>query len=122
MFQKRFEAFAEIQQPPPLSYSDFVQGSTFSKVSQTDLLASAGDCFKLSKTGVGTLLSALPSIDPTSLSMTKEDLHQVAKICVGNSVYLQKFGQSRTRQSKDVQQNPSFDFDRIGEFFTIKVD
>ena len=120
MFQKRFEVFATIQQPPPLSYDDFVQGSDFAKVSQADLLFSTAECFKTSKALVGKMLALLPSLDSNYVSMTKDELNQVAKVCVGNSVYVQKMKQ--VVSAKDGQlKSVSFDFDINKEFCTVKL-
>ncbi|CAB9516473.1 Mak10 subunit, NatC N(alpha)-terminal acetyltransferase [Seminavis robusta] len=125
VFRKRFEAFANIQQPPPLSFDDFRQGSSFARVSQSDLLASTGECFKSSKTSVGKALTLLSDLDISLLATTKEDLNQLAKICVGNSVYMQKLRQSIAageggNQSK--QQKTVFEFDSNSDFCTVKLE
>jgi hypothetical protein len=121
VFHKRFQAFASIQQPPPLSYNDFLQGCSFSRVSQSDLLVSTGECFKASKANVGKVLAALESLDVSVLSTTREDLNQMAKVCVGNSVYLQKLRQAISSQGVNWEPSALFDFDANCEFCTIKL-
>lgn len=120
VFQKRFEVFANIQQPPPLSFDDFVQGFDFSRVSQGDLLFSTGECFKSSKATVGKLLAMLPSLDSSYLSITKDELNQIAKVCVGNSVYVQKMKQIVSTSGEKVE-GVSFDFDTNKAFCTVKL-
>lgn len=120
VFKKRFEVFANIQQPPPLSYDDFVQGSDFSRVSQGDLLFSTAECFKSSKATVGKLLAMLPSLDSSYLCITKEELNQIAKVCVGNSVYVQKMKQTVSTSGGKVE-GVSFDFDTNKAFCTVKL-
>jgi hypothetical protein len=122
VFRKRFEAFTGIQQPPPLTYNDFVQGCSFARVSQNDLLASTGECFKASKANVGKVLAGLQALDASLLSMTREDLNQIAKVCVGNSVYLQKLRQAISSQDGTWKPRALFDFDANCEFCTIKVE
>ena len=123
VFQKRFEAFANVQQPPPLTYDDFLQGSSFARVSQDDLLFSIAQCFKSSKTFLGNITNLLPSIDGDFCSMTKDELGQLAKVCVGNSVYVQMMKQMVEKaesSTKPPKKNVEFDFTANVEFSTIK--
>ena len=120
IFEKRFEAFAPIQQPPPLFYDDFLQGSDFSKVPQSDLLASTSECFNVSKSMVDKLLSQLSSLDAVFISVQEADLRCLAKVCIGNSVYLQKLRQTVQSNGK-ASVGVSFDLDTHGEFCTIKL-
>ncbi|VEU35220.1 unnamed protein product [Pseudo-nitzschia multistriata] len=94
IFEKRFELFSCIQQPPPLSYEDYLSGSDFSKVSQGDLWASTADSFRLSRSIIERLLAQIPLIDPDYSAVKEEELRQLAKVCVGNSIYLQKMIQA----------------------------
>lgn len=93
IFQKRFEAFQVLPQPPPLTYADYLQGSDYSSVSQNDLLKSASECFKSSKSMVDKLESQLSGVDSDFVSATSSDLRQLAKVSVGNSIYLAKLSQ-----------------------------
>jgi len=122
VFQKRFEVFANIQQPPPLTYDDFLQGSDFAKVSQCDLLLSTSECFRSSKAAIGKIIAFLPSLDPAFTPMTKEELNQIAKVCVGNSVYILKMKQLVDEHDGEGKA-PSVDFafDSNSEFCTIKL-
>eukprot|EP00531_Pseudo-nitzschia_arenysensis_P009546 CAMPEP_0116154340 /NCGR_PEP_ID=MMETSP0329-20121206/21729_1 /TAXON_ID=697910 /ORGANISM="Pseudo-nitzschia arenysensis, Strain B593" /LENGTH=716 /DNA_ID=CAMNT_0003651315 /DNA_START=206 /DNA_END=2353 /DNA_ORIENTATION=+ len=102
IFEKRFEVFVGIQQPPPLTYEDYVKGSDFSKVTQKDLLASTADAFRLGKSMIDRLLVQVPLMDPDYLPAKKEELQQLNKVCLGNSIYLQKLMQiiHRKEESK----------------------
>jgi hypothetical protein len=121
IFQKRFEAFAAIQQPPPLSYDDYVQGSDFSKVPQNDLLLSTSECFNTSKTIVDKLISQIPSIDKDFLPMQDGELRRLAKVCIGNSVYVQKLRQKVDNATGEAEGDISVDLDTHSQFCTIKI-
>jgi hypothetical protein len=121
IFQKRFEAFEVIQTPPPLCYDDFLQGSDFSKVPQNDLLVSTSECFNVSKTTVDKLLSQALNIDPACLPMSEEELRRLAKVCIGNSVYVQKLRQKVDSSGKASSGNVSFDLETHAQFCTTKL-
>lgn len=121
VFQKRFEAFAAIQQPPPLTYDDFIQGSSFARVSQRDLLFSTAECFKSSKATIVQITSKLATINGDFFSMTKEELGQIAKVCVGNSVYIMKMKQMVGKEAEANSPGVDFDFEANNEFSTIKL-
>ena len=121
IFEMRFEIFAAIQQPPSLSYDDYMKGSDFSEVSQKDLLASTADTFRLTKGMIDRLLVQIPGIDSNYLPAQEEELRQLAKVCVGNSIYLQKLiriiegkGESKARVTIDTKTS--------NQFCTIKID
>jgi hypothetical protein len=86
IFQKQFEAFEGIQQPPLLLYDDYVQGSDSSKVAQNDLLISTSECFNVSKMMVNKLLSQMPGINNDYIPMQDNELRRLAKVCKINSV------------------------------------
>ena len=120
-FHKRFEVFAGIQQPPPLTYDDYCEGSDFSKVSQKDLLFSTSECFKTGKATVDKLQALLPKlVDSPFPPMSKDELAGIAKICLGNSIYVQKLKQLiDAKETKTA--TVAFDFDTNSEFCTIKI-
>ena len=104
-FEKRFEAFSTLPQPPILSYEDYLRGSDFTSVQSKDLLAAAADCFRLGKGVVDWLLDVVVSescdsstIDVTQkrrdddlhISIRREELMALAKLCVTNSLFLHK--------------------------------
>lgn len=124
VFQKRFEAFAVVQQPPPLSYDDFVQGSSFERVSQDDLFFSTAECFKSSKTTIGRITAALASTDSDFFSMTHQELTQISKVCVGNSIYIAKLKQFVGQKETNDGTPPAveFDFSTNNEFPIVKLD
>ncbi len=121
IFEKRFEVFAGIQQPPPLTYEDYMKGSDFSKVTQKDLLASTADAFRLSKSMIDRLLVQLPFINPDFLPAKKEELQQLNKVCLGNSIYLQKLMQVIHRK-EESKVRVAIDTTTNVEFCTIKIE
>lgn len=121
IFEKRFEVFSGIQQPPPLSYEDYMNGSDFSKVTQRDLLASTADAFRLSKSMIDRLLVQIPLIDPDYLPAKQEELRQLIKVCVGNSIYLQKLMQVIHRK-EESKARVAIDTTTNSEFCTIKIE
>eukprot|EP00536_Pseudo-nitzschia_multiseries_P013959 jgi/Psemu1/310418/fgenesh1_kg.636_\ len=120
IFEKRFELFSCIQQPPQLSYEDYLSGSDFSKVPQTDLLASTADSFRLSKSMVDRLLAQVPLIDADYLPVQVEELRQLAKVCVGNSIYLQRLIQM-IKGNEESKAQVTIDTHTNGQFCTIKI-
>jgi hypothetical protein len=120
IFEKRFEAFAGIQQPPPLSYEDYLKGSDFSKVSQKDLLSSTVDCFTMSKSMVDRLLTQIQLMDPNYLPIREHELNQLAKVCIGNSIYLQKLLQVIDSGGKP-KPRVVVDLKTHNQFCTIKI-
>ena len=121
IFEKRFEVFLGIQQPPPLSYDDYMKGSDFSKVTQKDLLASTADSFRLSKSMIDRLLVQIPLIDPDYLPAKEEELRQLAKVCVGNSIYVQKLMQV-IHGKEQSEARVTIDTTANCEFCTIKIE
>lgn len=120
IFEKRFESFHIIPQPPPLTYKDYLQGSDFSKVSQNELLRSTSECFSQSKLMVDSLVAQIPSLDVDYLAVHDKQLHQYTKICVGNSVYIRKLsqiieGKGTSEASVSVEIEPAI------QFCTIKL-
>ncbi|CAJ1969280.1 unnamed protein product [Cylindrotheca closterium] len=120
IFEKRFEAFQVMPQPPPLTYADYKQGSDFSSVDQKELLNSASECFKTSKTMVDKLESQLKVIDSDFVSASENDLRQLAKICVGNTIYLAKLTQMVAENGKSSG-GLAIDMETSVQFCTIKI-
>lgn len=120
IFEKRFEAFSTIQQPPPLEFQDYVQGSDFSKVTQNDLISSTGECFAASKALVDKLQIQVSNVEPYYLPIQCEELNKLAKVCVGNSVYLQKLKQQvGSKEGRNIKID--MDVDTHEGFCTIKL-
>lgn len=122
IFEKRFEVFQIISQPPPLTYADYLEGSDFSTVNQNELLKSASDCFKASKTMVDKLESQLKSgsVDSDFVTASEADLRLLAKIAVGNTIYLAKLTQSVAQNGKSSGEL-SIDMEPSVQFCTIKI-
>jgi hypothetical protein len=121
IFAKRFEPFLCIIQPPPLSYDDYLKGSDFSKVSQQDLIASTSECFSVSKSMIEKLLAQIPLIDPIYLPATEDELRQLVKICVGNTIYLHKLKQVVEGARGKVTNCVSIDVETNKRFCIVKI-
>lgn len=120
-FEKRYEAFAIIMTPQPLTYDDFERGYSYTNVSQTELIFSATECFKASKAVVDKLLSLLgDSDDDCSAPIRKQEVMNIAKVCVGNSLFLHKLSRQVQNDGR-VEGTVSFDFEAHREFCTIKI-
>ena len=122
-FSKRYEAFAGISTPPTLTYDDFEQGYSHADVSQQTLIASAMDCFKASKTVVDKLLSDIGDEadgDNCYLPIRRAELKSLAKVCIGNSLFLHKL--LRQVQSGEAAEGKvSFDFEAHRAFCIVKL-
>ena len=120
IFEKRFEVFQIMPQPPPLTYADYPQGSDFSNVAQDELLQFASECFKASKTIVDKLGSHLQGVDSDFVSASDADLRLLAKISLGNTIYLAKLTQS-VAQNGQCSGQVSIDMEPSVQFCTIKI-
>ncbi|KAL3944097.1 MAG: hypothetical protein SGBAC_001828 [Bacillariaceae sp.] len=120
IFEKRFEAFQVMPQPPPLTYADYKQGSDFSSVDQNELLKSASECFKASKGMVDKLELQLKGIDSDFVSSSENDLRQLAKISVGNTIYLAKLSQM-VAQNGTSSGCLAIDMETSVQFCTMKI-
>ena len=132
-FEKRFEVFTNLPQPPSLSYDDFAQGSDFSAVNNRDLIASAQDCFRTGKATIDRLLEVILPADtaitpnPTEqrtnddlyVSIRREEIRALLKVCVSNSLFLLKL--ETALNDPDSDQKVSLLFDAHKEFCTISI-
>jgi hypothetical protein len=102
-FQKRFESFDQIPQPPALKYNDFVQGSDYSSIDPKFLVSSTMDTFKECRVQFTNLKKMLEdgTIEMTYSCVTMDDIHNGIKVCVTNSLHLLKLSQYNI-----VEKNP----------------
>ena len=123
IFQKRFEAFEPIQQPPMLGYADYLSGSDFSKVLPKDLLASTVECFQAAKAYVDKLMALSQTIDAKYLAVSGEELSRLAKVTIGNSVYVQKLRQKleTAASGAKVSGEVEYDMDVHNQLCTVKI-
>jgi len=119
-FHKRFEPFATIPQPPPLTFADFEQGSDFSSVTQEELLASAADSFKLAKNMLDKVSSNTSVINKDFCVIPESSLQGLTKICVGNSVFLMKLRQMVGKDGT-ASGSATFDFGNHQHFCTVRL-
>ncbi|KAL3924307.1 MAG: hypothetical protein SGILL_001126 [Bacillariaceae sp.] len=96
IFLKRFESFIGIHQPPLLTYKDFELGTDATKLSQKHLVASSKESFSASKSMLEKALTLMEKLDPDYLPMSVEEMKQLSKVCLGNSIYLQRLVQVST--------------------------
>jgi hypothetical protein len=93
IFQKRFQPFSAIRQPPPLTYDDYQRGTDFMSVQPEELIASATECFKSARTVLENIGIMCEGIDTEYRIMTRSDQMKITRICVSNSIFLMKLGQ-----------------------------
>lgn len=113
-FEKRFEAFFDLPQPPVLSFNDYEMGSDFSAVNSKDLIASARECFRTGKSTVDRLLEVILPNDTTTIpiiteqrkdddmfiSIRREEIMALAKVCVSSSLLLLRLETGAVRNEK----------------------
>mmetsp|Transcript_26275 Transcript_26275/g.47654 ORF Transcript_26275/g.47654 Transcript_26275/m.47654 type:complete len:608 (-) Transcript_26275:185-2008(-) len=134
-FEKRFEAFSTLYQPPSLSYEDYVRGSDFSSVQSKDLLSSSTDCFRSGKGIVDWLLNVVvvescdgSTIDKTDkrkdddlyISIRREEIMALAKVCVTNSLFLHKLASAKAGQ-KNASTSVAVEFKAHKQYCTISI-
>ncbi|KAG7364505.1 acetyltransferase [Nitzschia inconspicua] len=93
IYQKRFEPFIDIHQPPYLTYDDYLKGSDFTKLTQNNLVSASSDSFGVAKSLIDQALKHMSKLDPDFLPIQVEEVKQLSKVCVANSVYLQRLKQ-----------------------------
>lgn len=131
-FERRFEVFGNLPQPPSLSFDDYETGSDFSAVNGRDLIASARDCFRMGKSVVDRLLDViLPCDTPAALSgieqrkdddlfvsIRREEIMALAKVCVSNSLFLLKL-ETALEGLKPAEEISSLTFDTHKAYCTV---
>mmetsp|Transcript_51875 Transcript_51875/g.60640 ORF Transcript_51875/g.60640 Transcript_51875/m.60640 type:complete len:862 (-) Transcript_51875:63-2648(-) len=92
-FMKRFQSFAKISQPPPLTYDDFLKGSDFSALKRSELLLSATESFRFGKTIVDKISATVSSFSEEFSPIRKVELKGLLRTVVVNSLNLHKLSQ-----------------------------
>mmetsp|Transcript_6235 Transcript_6235/g.9720 ORF Transcript_6235/g.9720 Transcript_6235/m.9720 type:complete len:986 (-) Transcript_6235:45-3002(-) len=128
-FEKRFESFAMLPQPQPLSFEDYMRGSDFSAVRSEDLVQSAGECFRSCKGVIERLLQVVvvetdEDIDVTKkrrnddlyISVRREEAMALTKVCVANSLFLHKLSMAPSKVSE-----VSLEFTAHKEYCTLNL-
>ena len=121
-FEKRFESLFVIETPPALTYDDFQQGYSFESVTPPEVISSASECFKAGKAVTDSLLSQVLDEKDHSLDLpiSRSELMNLAKVCVGNSVYLHKLLQ-QVKGGGKATGKAVIGFDVHNTFATIKI-
>jgi len=120
----RFKPFESISQPPLLRYEDYLAGSDFSIVSSADLLNATAECFQASKAYVDHLTTEINSVADEHRVTDKDELKRLAKIVLGNSIYLLRLRQKiETSSTKENSGKRLVEVDRESHkhFCTIKI-
>ena len=105
--------------PAALKYDDYNQGSDFSSVSLLDLINSSSECFKSAKVIVDTIVAQLGKIKESYHAIRKEELTKLAKVCVGNSLYLHKLLEHHQKGYKSSDLSVQFDFKSHNQYCSI---
>ncbi|EJK68489.1 hypothetical protein THAOC_10321 [Thalassiosira oceanica] len=113
-FKRRFWAFKQLPQPPCLTIDDFHAGTDFYSLSSKEVIESASDCFRSSKNIVDQLLEVIVPPHETEASrmsinqrfdndpfiaIHRDEILALAKVCVGNSLYLHKLASMVSSQT-----------------------
>lgn len=104
--------------PAPLTYNDFLAGTDCSTVNQADLLSATAESFSAAKVTVVDMLAKYEALD--LITVKEEELKSLAKVCVGNAVYVIKLLQ-QVRGEDKASGKVVFDFESNSEFCTIKL-
>jgi len=120
IFEKRFEIFQSIRQPPPLSYDDYLEGSDFSEVTPENLLRTTTGLFQSCKTTAEKLLRDCQLMDETFLPAKQDEIRRLLKVCIGNSVYLLKL-QQVVSATETLVPKVEFDFQTHAHFCIVKL-
>lgn len=135
-FEKRFEAFSTLPQPPGLCYDDYIRGSDFSSVQSAELLASASECFRSGKGVVDWLLDVVvaESVDDRIvnkielrkdndlyISIRREEIMALAKVCVTNSLFLHKLSSAVACGKKSESYKVALDFKTHKQYCTLSI-
>lgn len=123
VFAARFDAFRPIQQPPPLSYDDFVAGSDYRQVSPADLLRTTAECLQGCRRAADQLLAELAAMEPAAARCAparESELRWLQKVCLGNALYLMKLQSIVQSQEADAVR-VTFDFDGPNQFCIVKL-
>lgn len=82
---------------------------------------STSECFSASKTLVDKLISQIATVDKDFLPIHEDELRRLAKVCIGNSVYIQKLRQKVDNSSGKAEGDVSIDLETHNQFCTIKI-
>jgi Mak10 subunit, NatC N(alpha)-terminal acetyltransferase len=93
IYEKRFEPFVGIHQPPLLTYDDFLKGSDFTNLTQDHLVSASSDSFGVAKSLIEQALTHMSKLDADFLPVQEDEMRLLSKVCVGNAIYLQRLKQ-----------------------------
>ena len=135
IFEKRFEIFRSIRQPPPLLYEDYLNGIDASSISVFELIQIVSDGYKYCRTMIEEMINTIldQNIDAFYVTMSMSELRSLMKVCVGNMVYVQRLRQILEKKYDSTSLSSStsvttenakatFDFDSHCQFCIIKIE
>jgi hypothetical protein len=122
IYQKRFEPFIGIHQPPLLAYADFLQGSDFSNISHGHLVIGSSDSFGAAKSLIDQTLTHMATVDTDFLPIQEDEVRQLYKVCLGNSIYLQRLKHLTSAGGNgDIKATVTLDMTTHKHFCIIKI-
>jgi len=124
IFEKRFEVFQDVRQPPPLSYAHYLEGNDFSLVPASDLLQTVAEGFQYCRASIEQLLEDMKKqkMDPMYAPISEQELRALLKVCIGNAVYVQRLGQLVNSGGEALSSaTVIFDFDAHDQFCILKI-
>ena len=124
IFEKRFEVFQYIRQPPPLSFAHFLEGSDSSLVQPIELLQTVSEGFQYCRASIEQMLQDMTSykMDPMYSPTTEAELRSLLKVCIGNAVYVQKLRQLLESGDESVSSiHATLDFETHNQFYIFKL-
>jgi len=124
IFEKRFEVFQYIRQPPPLSYAHFLEGNDFSLVEPSSLLHTAAEGFQHCRAAIEVMLQDMTrqKMDPMFAPVSETELRSLLKVCIGNAVYVQRLRQLIESGSANLPSTTvAFDFESHDQFCIFKI-
>ena len=126
IFEKRFEVFQYIRQPPPLSFAHFLEGSDSSLVQPIELLQTVSEGFQYCRASIEQMLQDMTGykMDPMYSPATEAELRSLLKVCIGNAVYVQKLRQLLESGDESVSSqsiHAILDFETHNQFCIFKL-
>ena len=124
IFEKRFEIFQYIRQPPPLSYAHFLEGNDASLVQPNELLQTVSEGFQYCRTSIEQMLNDISKykMDPMFCPVSEGELRALLKVCVGNAVYVEKLRQLLANGNESLSTTAvTLDFGKHAQFCVFTV-
>lgn len=119
IFTERFQALALVRQPPVMTFQQYSERADFSGVKVEDLLQTAGEWFQACRNSVEQLMSIIGNIDVSFAAIQESEMRDLQKVCIGNSVYIQKLRQ--VSEAKPPKTSADYDFSAHDQFCILRL-